>query len=72
MRWKKVQSLAQTRARPSTRMCATHGFDAELNSFVQSYGSKKLDAALLRIPLVGFLRATTRVCWERLRRLKVT
>jgi GH15 family glucan-1,4-alpha-glucosidase len=32
-----------------------HGFDAELNSFVQSYGSKHLDASLLMLPLVGFL-----------------
>ncbi|MBV8398288.1 MAG: glycoside hydrolase family 15 protein [Acetobacteraceae bacterium] len=31
------------------------GFDAELNSFVQSYGSKELDASLLLLPLVGFL-----------------
>ena len=31
------------------------GFDAELNSFVQSYGSKRLDASLLTIPIVGFL-----------------
>jgi GH15 family glucan-1,4-alpha-glucosidase len=35
-----------------------HGYDADLGSFVQSYGSKKLDAALLMIPLVGFLPAT--------------
>jgi GH15 family glucan-1,4-alpha-glucosidase len=32
-----------------------NGFDAELGSFVQSYGSKRLDASLLLIPLVGFL-----------------
>jgi GH15 family glucan-1,4-alpha-glucosidase len=31
------------------------GFDPELNSFVQSYGSPHLDASLLMIPLVGFL-----------------
>jgi len=31
------------------------GFDAELNSFVQSYGSKRVDASLLLISLVGFL-----------------
>jgi len=35
-----------------------HGFDAELGSFVQSYGSKELDASLLLIPLVGFLPAS--------------
>ena len=31
------------------------GFDKEMNSFVQSYGSKALDASLLMMPLVGFL-----------------
>ncbi len=31
------------------------GFDPELGSFVQSYGSKHLDASLLLLPLVGFL-----------------
>jgi GH15 family glucan-1,4-alpha-glucosidase len=30
----------------------------DLNSFVQAYGSKRLDASLLLIPLVGFLPAT--------------
>jgi GH15 family glucan-1,4-alpha-glucosidase len=34
-----------------------HGFDAELNSFVQHYGGKGVDASLLLIPLVGFLPA---------------
>jgi GH15 family glucan-1,4-alpha-glucosidase len=34
------------------------GFDRELNSFVQAYGSKRLDASLLLIPLVGFLPPT--------------
>ena len=33
----------------------SHGFDAELGSFVQSYGSKQLDASLLLLPTVGFL-----------------
>ena len=37
-------------------VCA-NGFDPELQSFVQSYGSKRLDASLLLIPLVGFLPA---------------
>ncbi|MEH6689822.1 MAG: glycoside hydrolase family 15 protein [Pseudorhizobium pelagicum] len=32
-----------------------NGYDEELGSFVQSYGSKVLDASLLQIPLVGFL-----------------
>jgi GH15 family glucan-1,4-alpha-glucosidase len=31
------------------------GFDPELGSFVQSYGSKHLDASLLLLPVVGFL-----------------
>ncbi len=31
------------------------GFSKELNSFVQYYGSKDLDASLLLLPLVGFL-----------------
>ncbi|MFZ0705746.1 MAG: glycoside hydrolase family 15 protein [Candidatus Korobacteraceae bacterium] len=31
------------------------GFDSELNSFTQTYGSKRLDASLLLMPLVGFL-----------------
>jgi GH15 family glucan-1,4-alpha-glucosidase len=33
------------------------GFDRQLNSFVQAYGSKQLDASLLLLPLVGFLPA---------------
>jgi len=33
------------------------GYDHARGVFVQSYGSKSLDAALLRIPLVGFLPA---------------
>jgi GH15 family glucan-1,4-alpha-glucosidase len=49
------------------------GFDRDLNSFVQAYGSKRLDASLLLIPLVGFLpasdprvRGTLRAIEERL------
>jgi GH15 family glucan-1,4-alpha-glucosidase len=34
------------------------GFDSQRNAFVQYYGAKELDAALLMIPLVGFLPAT--------------
>jgi GH15 family glucan-1,4-alpha-glucosidase len=33
----------------------SRGFDAELNSFVRAYDDRVLDAAALRIPLVGFL-----------------
>jgi GH15 family glucan-1,4-alpha-glucosidase len=36
----------------------TMGYDAELGGFVQSYGSKELDASLLRLPTVGFLPAS--------------
>ena len=32
-----------------------HGFNATMNSFVQSYGGTELDASLLLIPRVGFL-----------------
>jgi GH15 family glucan-1,4-alpha-glucosidase len=35
-----------------------HGFDPELGSFVQAFGSKALDASLLLLPLVGFLPPT--------------
>lgn len=31
------------------------GFNSEIGAFVQSYGSKELDASVLLIPLVGFL-----------------
>ena len=34
------------------------GFDPELGRFVQFYGSRRLDASLLQIPLVGFLPAS--------------
>jgi GH15 family glucan-1,4-alpha-glucosidase len=49
------------------------GFDRDLNSFVQAYGSKWLDASLLLIPMVGFLppedprvRGTLRAIEDRL------
>jgi hypothetical protein len=48
------------------------GFDRDLNSFVQAYHSKRLDAGLLLMPLVGFLppedlrvRGTLRAIEER-------
>lgn len=34
------------------------GFDPELNSFVESYGSKLLDGSILMLPSVGFLPPT--------------
>jgi GH15 family glucan-1,4-alpha-glucosidase len=40
-------------------VCA-RGFDRELGSFVQSYGSKELDASLLLLPTTGFLPPTDR------------
>jgi alpha,alpha-trehalase len=33
----------------------THGYDEEVGAFVQSFGSRMLDASLLRVPLMGFL-----------------
>jgi GH15 family glucan-1,4-alpha-glucosidase len=44
----------QLRAEIHEDICQ-HGFDASLGSFVQSYGSRELDASLLQIPIVGFL-----------------
>jgi GH15 family glucan-1,4-alpha-glucosidase len=39
------------------------GFDAEENAFVESYGSKMLDASVLLLPAVGFLPASDpRIC----------
>ena len=35
----------------------THGYDADRGTFTQYYGSRELDAALLMVPLVGFLPA---------------
>jgi GH15 family glucan-1,4-alpha-glucosidase len=47
-RWRDI------RRRIHDRVCRD-GFDPELGSFVQAFGSKRLDASLLMIPLVGFL-----------------
>jgi GH15 family glucan-1,4-alpha-glucosidase len=49
-RWRKARAEIH-------REVIDRGFDVELNSFTQSYGSKRLDASLLIIPLVGFLPA---------------
>jgi GH15 family glucan-1,4-alpha-glucosidase len=46
----------ELRERVHAEVCE-RGFDDELDSFVQSYGSKELDASLLLLPLVGFLPA---------------
>jgi GH15 family glucan-1,4-alpha-glucosidase len=42
------------RARVHREVCE-RGYDAERNTFTQSYGSRGLDAATLMIPIVGFL-----------------
>ena len=54
-----VEDWRQLRDEIHAQVCA-EGFDEELGSFVQAYGSRKLDASLLLIPLVGFLPATDR------------
>jgi len=43
-----------TRRRIHEEVCA-RGYDPQLGSFVQTFGSKQLDASLLMLPLVGFL-----------------
>lgn len=54
-RWRRVRETIHE------QVCEK-GFDRELNSFVQFYGSKSLDASSLLIPMVGFLPpADTRV-----------
>jgi GH15 family glucan-1,4-alpha-glucosidase len=50
-RWKRV------RAEIHKEVCEK-GFNKHMNSFVQAYGSKALDASCLRIALVGFLPVT--------------
>jgi GH15 family glucan-1,4-alpha-glucosidase len=49
-----VDRWRQVREQIHKEVCSK-GFDSEQGSFVQSYGSKELDASLLMIPLVGFL-----------------
>jgi GH15 family glucan-1,4-alpha-glucosidase len=47
-RWREVRSEV------FEQIC-TRGFDPTLGSFVQSYGSRAVDASLLLLPLMGFL-----------------
>lgn len=47
-RWKELRERIH-------RDVCERGFDAERNTFTQSYGSKELDAATLLIPQMGFL-----------------
>jgi len=51
-----VERWRQARDQIHAQVCA-EGFNAQLGSFTQSYGSTELDASLLMIPLVGFLPA---------------
>ncbi|HMH16122.1 MAG TPA: glycoside hydrolase family 15 protein [Edaphobacter sp.] len=52
-----IERWKRERERIHKEVCEK-GFDKKLNSFVQSYGSKQLDASCLRIVLVGFLPAS--------------
>jgi len=49
-RWKRLRDTIH-------HQVCEQGFDTDLNSFVQYYGSKNLDASILMMPLVGFLPA---------------
>jgi GH15 family glucan-1,4-alpha-glucosidase len=49
-RWKKLREAIHE------QVCR-QGFDTDMNSFVQYYGGKHLDASILMMPLVGFLAA---------------
>jgi GH15 family glucan-1,4-alpha-glucosidase len=49
-RWRKLRAVIHA------EVCQL-GFNPQINSFVQYYGAKELDASLLMIPLVGFLPA---------------
>ena len=46
--WKKLRDAIHE------QVCR-QGFDADLNSFVQYYGGKHLDASILMMPMLGFL-----------------
>jgi GH15 family glucan-1,4-alpha-glucosidase len=49
-----VEAWRKLRATIHDQVCRS-GYNPELGSFVQSYGSFDLDASLLLLPLVGFL-----------------
>lgn len=51
-----VDRWCELRARIRREVCAK-GFNPQIGSFVQSYGSDVLDASLLMLPLVGFIPA---------------
>jgi GH15 family glucan-1,4-alpha-glucosidase len=50
-RWREVRERIE-------REVYEHGYDDGLGSFVQSYGSREVDASLLILPLVGFIPAS--------------
>ena len=50
VRWKRLREAIHE------QVCR-QGFNADMNSFVQYYGGKHLDASILQMPLVGFLPA---------------
>ncbi|MGN7103691.1 glycoside hydrolase family 15 protein [Ralstonia holmesii] len=52
-----VERWRAVRDRIHAEVCA-HGYNATRGCFVQSYGGDELDAALLMLPLVGFLPAS--------------
>jgi GH15 family glucan-1,4-alpha-glucosidase len=52
-----VERWRGLRARIHEEICR-QGYDPDLGTFVQYYGSKRLDASLLLMPLVGFLPPT--------------
>ncbi|MFF4776191.1 glycoside hydrolase family 15 protein [Microtetraspora fusca] len=49
-----IERWAALRDRIHAEVCHK-GYDSERGTFTQSYGSRELDAALLMIPIVGFL-----------------
>jgi len=49
-----VEHWRALRGKIHEEICS-HAFDPKIGAFVQSYGSKNLDASLLLIPAVGFL-----------------
>ena len=52
-----VDEWRATAARIHADVCE-NGYDAELGSFVEAYGNKKLDGSLLLMPTTGFLPPT--------------
>jgi GH15 family glucan-1,4-alpha-glucosidase len=52
-----VEHWKAIRARIYDEVCR-RGYDAGKNAFVQSYGSKELDASLLLLPITGIVSAT--------------